>query len=76
MATIAHTTVRTIIENPTLTAKAQLALVQKVHPNASSEKCIAWYRVHIKKEAIGKENKLSKGLRELVKDKNQLALDL
>lgn len=76
--TIALTTVRTILDNPTLSAKALLTLVRKVHPNSSSEHCVAWYKVHIKKEQKGEPNKLSKTLKPLVKkdDKDQLTLDL
>ena len=75
MSTIAQTTVQTILDNPTLSAKATLALVQKVHPGRSTEKCVAWYKVHIKHERAGQPNKLSKDLAKLVhKPSDQLEL--
>jgi hypothetical protein len=64
--TIARTTVRTIIDNPGISAKATLALVQLVHPGRSTEKCVAWYKVHIKHQLAGKPNRLSAELRKLV----------
>ena len=75
--TIARTTIQVILANPSMTAKAQLAEIRKVHPGRSSEACVAWYKVHIKKELNGEPNKLGKEYKAMVRAPDaQLSMDL